>query len=176
MRAPPLLGPRNPSGSSGEHLLAHEVARTVQQSAGSTSRQRRNRQDIHRKCGQRAALVLRTQMVGTLTVEQLIQDAAAHDGEVVSVAGQFIAAYASSLLCGHRDALEVTPDRPRIVLEPPDLVDRCFRVVSPYGGGPWYYHDPATVTGRFLAKPEPRIVEIQSLVIHRRGVDRRVEY
>lgn len=114
-------------------------------------------------------------MAGILTIEQLVHDASAHDGEIVSVTGQFIATHNSSLLCGHRDTLDVTPDRPRIVLEPPDLVDRCFRAASPYAGGPWYYHDPATVTGRFLAGPEPRIVEIQTLVIHRDGVDHRVE-
>lgn len=105
----------------------------------------------------------------TVSVEELLEKARSYDRQIVSVKGQFIAMYTTSVICAFRDALEVTSDRPQIKLAHPDLADRCFQIVSPYVGGPWYYHDPATVTGRFLADPEPRIVEISTLIIHRSG-------
>ncbi|WP_224367390.1 hypothetical protein [Hyalangium versicolor] len=109
-----------------------------------------------------------------VSVEELLGKAQACDGQLVTVEGQFVAMFDGSVLCAPRSALEVTPDRPRITLECPELVDRCFQVLSPYVGGPWYYNDPAVVSGRFLAQPEPRLVELSAVVIRRPGTEHRI--
>jgi hypothetical protein len=110
-----------------------------------------------------------------IPVEELLEKARSYDGQVVSVAGRFIAMPAASVISAPREDLELTPDRPRINLEYPDIEDRCFQVVSPYVGGPWYYNDDAVVTGRFLASPEPRLAELSELVIRRSGGEHRVQ-
>jgi hypothetical protein len=114
-------------------------------------------------------------MAGTISVEDLLKSAQAYDGQAVSVDGQLIVMYAGSYLCAPSASRALTPDRLQIKLDCPDLAGRCFQVVSPYAGGPWYYHDPAIVNGRFSSEPEPRLTEITSLVIHRGVVDHRVD-
>ena len=109
-----------------------------------------------------------------VSVEDVLQNAQSYDGQTLSVEGQFIAMFAGAVISAPRAALELTPDRPRIKLDYDSIEDRCFQVVSPYVGGPWYYNDPATVTGRFVARPEPSLVDLSLLVIDRSGREYRV--
>lgn len=111
----------------------------------------------------------------SVSVEELLGNAEKYDGQTLSVEGQLISMFDGSVISAPREALELTPDRPRIKLEYPNLEDCCFQVVSPYIGGPWYYNDPGTVTGRFLAHPEPRMVELSTVVIRRSGMEHRVD-
>jgi len=115
-------------------------------------------------------------MEGTISVEDLLARAQSCDGQQVSVVGQFVAMYDGSVICAPREARAVTPDRPQIKIDCPDLVDRCLQAVPAYAGGPWYYHDPATLSGRFFATPEPRIAELSRLVVHRQEQDYQVDF
>ncbi|TQF18037.1 hypothetical protein FJV41_00380 [Myxococcus llanfairpwllgwyngyllgogerychwyrndrobwllllantysiliogogogochensis] len=109
-----------------------------------------------------------------ISVEALLAQAQRYDGQPVAVEGQFIAMFSKAFISAPRESLELTPERPRIRLEYPNIEDRCFQVVSAYVGGPWYYNDPAVVRGRFLAGPEPRLVELSELIIRRPDAEHRV--
>ncbi len=112
-------------------------------------------------------------MTDTIPVENIFLNPSMYHNKVISVHGQFIAIHYGLFLCPLGAKLKVDPDpvAPKIELDHPDLEQRCFDAVSPWVGGPWSYLDPATVRGRFVAHPVPKLTELTILAINRRGTD-----
>lgn len=104
-----------------------------------------------------------------ISVEELLRNQSAYAGQIVTVRGQLMSMPEGSLLCALAESRALTPERPRVALDYPKLEERCARVLSPLVGGPYYYYDLVTVSGRFAAGPEPRLFELSALVIHRSG-------
>ena len=101
-----------------------------------------------------------------VSVAEVVRDPARFHGRRLSIEGQFIAMFDGAAICAPSPRLQLTPERPHLPLDHPDVETPCFQFVSPYAGGPYYYNDPAVVTGLFLADP-PRMTDLSTVVIRR---------